>query len=424
MSDRTEKSWVGRAELRITFLVTNAYGGGGTVRTTLTTAAALAARHEVEVVSVLRHRDEPLLPIDPRIRLRALVDNTPRAAARRRSSRSPVTQTKGLMHSALSRVPSRLAHRQDVRYRVFSARSDLALIRFMRSLSGGVVIGTRPSLNLILARHAPPEVIAIGQEHLHLARHSPQLRQSFLQHYPGLDALVTLTRPDADDYRELLGDATTLLAIPNPLRPPATPTAPGAAHSRSPVIVAAGRLIPQNGFDRLISAFDLVHDKHPDWTLDIHGVGRSEESLRTRIDDKGLSSAVRLRGFSTELEQRFAESAIFALSSRAEGFPMVLLEAMAAGLPVVSFDGRTGPADIIVDGHNGLLVPEGDVEKLAAALNRLIGDPGLRQRMGVAARQRAAEHAPDRIAVRWEALFEQLSLSAGRRTGAGRSRRP
>ncbi len=200
--------------MRITFLIANAYGGGGAIRTTLTTAAALAARHDVEVVSVLRHRDEPMLPIAPSVRLRALVDNRPHVAARRRSSPNPVRQTKRLVHSALSRIPSRMAHRQDVRYRVFSARSDLALIRFMRTLSGEVVVGTRPSLNLILARHAPAGVIAVGQEHLPPVRHSRYLRDSFAEHYPRLDALATLTEPDAADYRELLGPRARVEVIP------------------------------------------------------------------------------------------------------------------------------------------------------------------------------------------------------------------
>jgi glycosyltransferase involved in cell wall biosynthesis len=215
--------------VRITFLITNAYGGGGTIRTTLTMAAALAGRHDVEVVSVLRHRDEPILPIDSRVRLRALVDNRPHVAAGRRRSRNPVRQTKRLVHSALSRIPSRLAHRQDIRYRVFSARSDLALIRFMRTLSGGVVVGTRPSLNLILARHAPAEVIAVGQEHLHLTRHSRYLRDSFAEQYPRLDALATLTEGDAADYRELLGPDARVEVIPNALPAGAEPAEECAA---------------------------------------------------------------------------------------------------------------------------------------------------------------------------------------------------
>jgi len=401
--------------VRITFLLTNAYGGGGTIRTTLTMASALAARHDVEVVSVMQHRDEPLLPLDSRVRLRPLIDNTPLTAALRKTSLTPVGQTKSLLHTLLSRVPSRLAHRQDVRYRVFSARSDLALIRFMRSLSGGVVIGTRPALNLILARHAPSDVIAVGQEHMHLARNSPKLQESFRQQYPRLDAVTTLTEGDARAYRELLGPGVRVEAVPN-----AIPDLDGlrAAHDpQTKVVVAAGRLVKQKGFDRLITAFAQVHRKHPDWTLDIYGAGQAAVALQNRIDGKGLAGVVRLPGFSRELQYRFAESAIYVMSSRFEGFPLGMLEAMKCGLPLVSFDCPTGPADIVTDGENGFLVPDGDVRGLTAAINRLIENPELRRQMGAVGAQRAEQFAADRIAVRWEQLFEELALAPRRRPG-------
>jgi glycosyltransferase involved in cell wall biosynthesis len=155
---------------------------------------------------------------------------------------------------------------------------------------------------------------------------------------------------------------------------------------------------------------------HPDWRLDIFGHG-DDVSLQARIDKKKLTGVVTLRGFTDQPYQRFAESAIYAMSSRSEGFPMVLLEAMGCGLPLVSFDCPTGPADIIQDGVNGLLVPDGDVKALAAALNRLIEDPALRRRMGAAGVERAQEYAPARIAERWVRLFEELQQAPRRRTG-------
>jgi glycosyltransferase involved in cell wall biosynthesis len=401
--------------VRITFVIMNAYGGGGTIRTTLTMAAALADRHDVEVVSVLRHRQEPLLPVDPRVTLRVLVDDSPQTVARRRSTRNPVGQLRSLAHTGLSRIASRLAHPKDVRYKIFSARTDLALIRFMRALPDGVVISTRPSLNLILARYAPPGVIAVGQEHMHLARHGPELRASFRGRYPRLDALVTLTESDAREYRELLGPQARVVSVPN-----AVPDVGGVRAALDPdtkVVVAAGRLARQKGFDRLVAAWAQVARKHPDWRLDIFGHGNAADALQARIDKRKLAGVVTLRGFTDQLHQRFAESAIYAMSSRYEGFPMVLLEAMGCGLPLVSFDCPTGPADIIQSGRNGLLVPDGDVKGLAAALNQLIEDPQLRRTMGAQGVEMAREYAPERIAARWERLFEELEAAPRRRTG-------
>jgi glycosyltransferase involved in cell wall biosynthesis len=410
------------AQVRITFVITNAYGGGGTIRTTLTMAAALAERHDVQVVSVTRHLDEPLLPVDPRVQMRVLVDNSPTARAKRRTSLNPVRQLRGLTHSALGRIPSRLAHPKDVRYRAFSARTDLALIRFVRSMADGdVVIATRPSLNLILARYAPPGVIAIGQEHMHLSKHGNELRESFLRLYPRLDAMVTLTEGDAQEYQELLGPAVKVRSIPNAV--PDVGQVRAALDPETKVVVAAGRLARQKGFDRLVAAWGTVAKKHPDWRLNIFGHG-DDVTLQARIDKRKLTDVVTLRGFTEEPYQRFAESAIYAMSSRSEGFPMVLLEAMGCGLPLVSFDCPTGPADIIQDGTNGLLVRDGDVKGLAAALNRLIEDPLLRRRMGAAGVELAREYSPDRIAARWERLFEELKQAPRRRTGAAEETSP
>lgn len=397
--------------MRITFVVTNVFGAGGTIRTALTMASALADRHDVEVVSVLRHLDQPMLPIDPRVRVRVLTDDAPSTRARRTSRWGPAGTLVNHGLRGLNQVGSGLAHRSDVRYRSFSVRTDLALIRFVRSLDRDVVIGTRPSLNLILARHAPPGVVTVGQEHMHLARHGPELRASFVRHYPRLDAMVTLTEGDAQEYRALLGPAARVEAIPN-----AVPDVGGARAAHDPataVVVAAGRITRQKGFDRLVDAWARVARRHPDWRVDIFGRG-DPEKLQARIDRKGLTGAVRLRGFTDEPYQRFAESAIYVLSSRSEGFPMVLLEAMGCGLPLVAFDCRTGPADIVEDGVNGLLVPDGDVKALAAALERLIGDPELRRSMGAAGIEAARRYAPERVAARWERLFEDL-----RRTSAG-----
>lgn len=400
--------------MRITFVITNAYGGGGTIRTTLTMAAALAERHDVEVVSVVRHRDDLMLPIDPRIRLRVLVDNSPAARAVRRGSLNPVRQVRSLTHSALGRVASRLAHPKDVRYSSFSVRTDLALIRFVRSLDRDVVIGTRPSLNLILARYAPPGVIAIGQEHMHLAKHGPELRASYTRLYPRLDAMVTLTEGDAEEYRDLLGPTARIQSVPNAV--PDVGTIRAAHDPETKIVVAAGRLARQKGFDRLVAAWALVARKHPDWRLNIFGAG-DDAALQARIDKKKLTDVVALKGFTDAPYERFAESAIYAMSSRSEGFPMVLLEAMGCGLPLVSFDCPTGPADIIQDGRNGLLVRDGDIKGLAAALNRLIDDPQLRQRMGAQGVEMAQNYAPDRVAQRWERLFEELQRAPRRRTG-------
>ena len=177
-------------------------------------------------------------------------------------------------------------------------------------------------------------------------------------------------------------------------------------------MVAAGRLVPQKGFDLLIDAFEQVHHKHPEWQLHIFGAGRCRPELTERIAQRGLGGAIRLRGRTRDLDAELAKASIFVLSSRKEGLPMVLLEAMGTGLPVVSFDCPTGPAEVVEDGVNGLLVPAGDVAGLAAGMSRLIADGGERAEMGRAARTTGARYAMPVVAAQWEELFGEL---AGRR---------
>ena len=143
----------------IRFLIANAYSIGGTIRTTFMTAGQLARDHEVEIVSVYRLADEPGLELDPRVRLRTLTDLRPGSIARRR-------------RWAADR-PSRLIHPDDSRYPRFNLLTDVALLRYLRGVRGGVLIGTRPGLNLAIARHADPSAIRIGQDHMNTEGYRP-----------------------------------------------------------------------------------------------------------------------------------------------------------------------------------------------------------------------------------------------------------
>lgn len=394
--------------MQIRFLITNAYGGGGTIRTTLTMASALARRgHDVEVVSVFRRRVNPMFPVDDAVRLRPLLDQSRAKPPDRRRGR--LTRRAG---KALAGMPSRIIHHSDVRYSRFNLRSDLALLRYLRSLRGGVLVTTRAGLNLASARYVHRSVVRVAQEHVYLERHDEALRAAFAKQYPRLDAVVTLTSHDARAYQELLGDQVAVVTIPN-----AVPDT-GPVHDRdsdAKVAIAAGRLTKPKGFDLLIAAWRDVAAAHPDWQLRIYGRGQAKRRLQRQINKAGLSEQVHLMGFSKALPERLAASSLFVMSSRFEGFSMVLLEAMACGLPVVSFDCPVGPAELVDHGVTGLLVENGSVAALAREINRLIDDPGLRAKLGAAARQAAADYSSDNIAARWEKLFEQHLAAHGAR---------
>ena len=150
-----------------------------------------------------------------------------------------------------------------------------------------------------------------------------------------------------------------------------------------------GRFEYQKGYDMLIEAFAQVHAKHPDWELRICGHGKLRPQFEQAIAEHGLGDVVELPGPSEDLPGEMEQASIYALSSRFEGFPLVLLEAMGKGMGVVAFDCPTGPRDIVEDRRNGILVPPKDPDAFAAGLLALIEDEELRRRCGAAAAETA-----------------------------------
>ena len=372
-------------------MIMSASGLGGVVRATLTTGGHLASNHDVEVVSVLPGRVKPQMPVPDGLRLRRLVAKTSHRRRRNRAAR------------LLSQAPGRLWHEHDSNRKRSSLWTDVMLVRWLRSLATGtIVVSTRPALTLLASRLAPAGVIVIAQEHQRLAAHGRETLNALVAALPNVSILVTLTESDRAAWEDLLGaSGPPVLAIPNAV--PDVPLGPGdpAAHQ----LIAAGRLEPQKGFDLLLQAFATVADKHPDWTLDIFGKGSRREPLEQAVVDLGLAGRVRINDPTDRLGERMRDASVFVLSSRFEGFPIVLLEAMAAGLAVVSFDCPTGPSEIVADGTSGLLVPPEDVPALAAALDRVMADETLRRRLAAAAPAAVLPYSLENVGRRWDELL-------------------
>ena len=212
------------------------------------------------------------------------------------------------------------------------------------------------------------------------------------------DALVVLTRQDATQWPEV----PRVVVITNPLTfwPEETATLKAKA------VIAAGRLEPQKGFDLLVEAWKDVHAVAPDWQLNIFGDGSGRERLQQQINESGLASCVHLHPATSDIVKRYAEHSCFVLSSRYEGYGLVLAEAMSCGVPCVSFDCPYGPADIIRTGEDGILVENGNVKALAEGILTYINQPVLRKAHGAKARINIQRFAPENIMARWEELFK------------------
>jgi glycosyltransferase involved in cell wall biosynthesis len=256
-------------------------------------------------------------------------------------------------------------------------------------------------------------VVRIGQDHMNLDGYGPGLVSAIADRYPRLDAVTALTEGSAAEYRELMDQRGRVVCIPNP----APPDQGKRAALDAPVVVAAGSLSRRKGFDRLLEAWARLAPRFPDWQLRIFGTGPEGPELEDLIDRLGVRGSARLCGHSPRMLDELASASVFAFTSRREGFPMVLLEAMAVGLPAVAYDCRTGPSDIITDGVDGHVIPNGRTRLFVDALGELMEDEQRRRQFSAAALESVTRYRIDAIGARWEALFGEL---AG---GRGRSRR-
>jgi glycosyltransferase involved in cell wall biosynthesis len=394
---------------KIRFLLMNGHTVGGTVRTTFTMAGELATRgHDVEIVSVYRFREnEPAMPLPPGVRLRCLTDMSEPTLERLAAGRDPVSR---LRHWLLSR-PSRLISSNDYRYKNFNLLTDVNLLRFLASVSDGILISTRPGLNLLVARLAPRHVVRVGQDHVNLRSYLPTLREQIAEYYPALDMVTALTPGTQRAYRRLLEKKVRVACFPNPV-PPLNGL---RADVDAKVVVAAGRLTRQKGFDRLLPAWREVVERHPDWQLRIYGEGRDYDELQAQIDELGIGASATLAGFTPHLHEEFTRASVYVMTSREEGFPMVLIEAMGVGLAAVSVDCHTGPRDIITDGVDGYVVPQRDRAALVAALSDLMADHDKRRSFGEAARHVIERYEVGTVAERWEQVLAKLVATKGPR---------
>lgn len=367
-------------------MIWNLYAMGGTVRTVLRQAAGIAdLGHEVRIVSVIRHhyQAETFFDIDPRFEVACLVDRH-----RWRRGRGP----RAMLFRWLDARPALSTHFRFGRETQASMLTDIRLVGAVLQ-ARGAVIGTRMGINLAIARFGHPDAVLVAQEHLQLRRYPAPIRDAMRRHAPKLDIITCCTATEAADYTETLGsDGPSIVVLPNTVPAPLPKPSPLTGQR----IVSVGRLVWGKGFERLIDAFAAVAVDHPEWELRIVGEGPRRRALQERITTHGLDERVTLAGATSQVEAELRAASVFALPSRHEAFGLVLLEAMACGLPVLAFDCPQGPRDLIGDG-SGILVPDDDVGAFTDGLRSLVASPQRRDELAGAARTRAEAFLTPRV---------------------------
>ncbi|TGA92561.1 stealth conserved region 3 domain-containing protein [Streptomyces sp. MZ04] len=385
--------------MKITYLLGWGDEMGGTELATYTQAQHLADRHDVEVISVFRTRPEPFFPEARSLPVRYLVDRTASPERPVRGSRLDEAACR-----TLAALPSELI--RPSWEPAFDRLSDIEMAAALATLDTDVLVTTTPALMAAAVELLPAHVVTVHQEHRPTQRRGPS-GEPLLLHAPRLDALVTLTDRTRDWIAESLGaTAPELTVIPNAVPDGFRPRADG----ESKVIVMAARLTGEKRVDHAVRAFAELADAHPDWTLRIFGGGHREQQLRRLVDGFGLQDRVELLGPCQDMAAEWAKAGLSLMTAgHNEAFPLVLLEALAAGVPVVAYDVLTGPAEIVRHRVDGLLVPPGEVGELAAAMRGLMGDPETRRCYARAAREGVyARFSSAEVTARWQELYSRL----------------
>jgi glycosyltransferase involved in cell wall biosynthesis len=264
-------------------------------------------------------------------------------------------------------------------------------------------------VDTMLSLFALPAALGLGVrhiawEHCHfdedLGRRARQWARRLAARY--CTDIVVLTERDRKRWLEALTPRGSVVCIPNPL-PFALPAQPAPRTSKT--VLAVGRLVHAKGFDVLLNAWALVVQRIPDWKLMIVGEGQERSALEALRDQLGLRTNVALPGAFSDITKAYAQASIFCLSSRYEGFGLVLIEAMAFGLPIVSTACETGPRELLEDKRDAVMVAINDHQALAHALLGLIADYSEADKLARTASRKAKGFSKRRIVGEWESLL-------------------
>jgi glycosyltransferase involved in cell wall biosynthesis len=361
---------------RLTLAVPSLHGGGAE-RVLAQMANHWAARGDSVTVITLSGSAGDAYPLDPRVTRIAL----------------------NLMHDSrgiADAVTKNIVRIQRLREAIARTNPD-TVISFTDRMNVLTALACRPlGIDAVLSERIDPSHQKIGRAWAWLRRRA----------YPAARALVVQTERVRQQMAGVMR-GRPIYVIPNAVGPSAKRESEEPDPDRTRWIVGMGRLDPQKGFDLLIDAFSKIADQHPRWSLTILGEGPQRAALEHQIENQELSDRVILQGWESNPAAVLQRSDLFVLSSRYEGFPNALLEAMACGVAVISFDCECGPREIIRDGIDGLLAPPEDVDALAAAMHRILSDAALRDRLGRESPHVTERFSIDRYFANWEGVLQK-----------------
>ena len=373
--------------MKIIYCIACTCHSGGMERV-LTNKANYLARHgyEIVVVTTDQRGKQPFFPLEPSIRSIDLGINYDE------------NNGKSFLNKLLHYPVKQALHRKRLKAVLMKERPDVTVSMFNNDAGfiPGIKDGSAKLLEIHFSKFKRLQYGRKGLWRLADRWRSKQDEKTVRK----FDRFVVLTEED----KAYWGNLPNIMVIPNAI----SGIPAGTALLENKRVIAVGRYTYQKGFERLVDAWHLLASRFPDWKLDIIGDGEERPLLEQRIRSYGLERQVTLTRPTQEIGKVYQEASILASSSRYEGLPMVLLEAQAFGLPIVAFQCKCGPKDIVSDGMNGYLVPEGDTAGMAQRLEILMKDEALRKRMGLKAKESALRFNEEVIMKKWMNIFQTL----------------
>lgn len=377
--------------MKIYYIYTAVVTKGGADRVIVEKANWLAEHgHEVAIVTDTQLGREPVFPLSPEVKIKDLAIDF----SKEYGHCFPV---RIWMYYKLMRQ-----YRKKMKALLLEDRPDIVITTLGRDISFITKIndGSRKIGEAHTTKHFIRNFHLLENKNVLFKYLTKYFRWNMDRQVKKLDALVVLTPQDKEDWAHLL----PVYVIPNSY--PFYPDIPSTCENKQAIIV--GRYNSAKGYNYLIDAWHEVYKKYPDWIINIFGSGEYEERVRKQIQEYGLQDVVIMNNPTDHIMDEYLKSSIYVMSSVFEGFAMVLLEAMACGLPCVSFDCPYGPRNVITDGEDGFLVEYLNSKALADNICKMIEDTDLRKRMGQKGRENVLRFSRESIMPLWVELFESI----------------
>lgn len=363
---------------------------GGIEKQSITFANELSKKYDVTIISTYSMQNKPAYEVDSKVKIKYLINDKPNRVEFKKALKS-----KNIIEIIKQGFKS---------IKILYLKKHL-LIKEVKKLDADYVLSTRVEQAEILSKYAPKSVVTLTQEHLHndSEKYIKRLKKAFRN----INYLVVLGPGSKENYSKWLkeNEKIKIVQIPNILEK--LPNENSSLNNNN--IVSVGRLHPEKGFEDLIQVFNKVQKEIPNLTLNIVGGGEELDNLKKLIQQLNLEEKIKMPGMVSkeQVEEYLKTADLYVMTSIAECFPMVLLEASSYGLPLISFDVPVGPRAIISNDENGYLIQNRNIDEMANKIVELLKDKQKLKQLGKTSKEMSQKYLSENVMPLWYEIFDK-----------------